>query len=175
MAWRAERRAIAGHGWRDGLFHQIAADILKHRHAAIGLHFVPALIDIDPHAGAVAQRALDRADMGDIGLDAALADLKLEDIVTAPRQHGFGFVNILGGVAAGQSPCDGEGIAAADPGDQFADRHAKALARQIEQCGFHGAFGDMVTHHIFAHHRHRRADASDIDGFQQGRDIGING
>ncbi len=65
---------------------------------------VPRLIDVDPHAGAVAQGVLDGDDVGQILVHFTGADLQFENPVAADIEHFFGFGDIAGGVATGQGP-----------------------------------------------------------------------
>ena len=99
--------------------------------------------------------------MGDIVGHGALADLQLEDVVTAQVQHTLGFFDVLGGVAAGERPGDRQLVPVASA-QQFGDRQADALAHGVQQGCFHRRFGEMVADDDFPDLRHGLADPGGI-------------
>jgi len=128
---------------RDRLFDQVDSVVAEHLAGAQGDGFIPGLVDIDAHAGALA-RLFDRDHMGQVGTDLTGADLQFEDTVTAQVEHLLGFGNVLLGVAAGQGPGHRQRIAHA-AAEQLADRQVQAFAQRIEQRAFDGGLGEGVA------------------------------
>ncbi len=86
-----EARHTFSIGQRNRLLDEITTNIFQRRNG-VGRHrFAPCLIDIDTHAGSIAQSPLDGCHMGNIVFGIAFADFQLEDIVATLGQHGLGF------------------------------------------------------------------------------------
>ena len=59
---------------QKGLLDQVDASRLQSRNTAPRLRLAPCLVDVDPHAGAVAKRFLDGRHMRDVVVDGTQAD-----------------------------------------------------------------------------------------------------
>src|SRR5690606_10737105 len=129
---------------RDGLLNQVDAVVAKHLAGTDSLGFIPVLIHIDAHAGALTQRFLDGYDVLEVRAYLVGTDLQLEDAVTADVEHLLGFGDVLGGVAGRQGPGDFQ-AASYTPAEQFADRQPEALALRIEQRAFQAGLGKGVA------------------------------
>ena len=86
---------------RNRLLDEIDAHGFELRDRIRGSRFAPGLIDVDSHAGTVADSALDGCHVRDIGTDFIAPDFQLEDIVPTARQHFLGFGDVPRGIAAG--------------------------------------------------------------------------
>ncbi|KAG1434770.1 hypothetical protein G6F55_014475 [Rhizopus delemar] len=62
------------------------------------------LVHVHRHAGAVAQRLLDARHVRHVFRHGAAAHFQLERVVAAALQQRLGFLDVAGGVAAGQGP-----------------------------------------------------------------------
>ena len=89
---------------RNGLFDQVDAVVAQHLASANGPGFVPRLIHVHPHAGAVAQRVLDGDHVLEVLFHRIGANLELENPVTAQVEHVLRFSDIASCVATGQGP-----------------------------------------------------------------------
>jgi hypothetical protein len=71
----------------DGLLDEIDPCGLQCRDAPHRHRLVPGLVDVDAHAGAVAQHPLDGCHVAHVLVDGARSDLQLEDAVTPAIEH----------------------------------------------------------------------------------------
>jgi hypothetical protein len=159
---------------RRGLLHQIDAGGLQFGHAPGGGAFIPGLVDVDPHAGALAQGFLDRRHVAHVVHQRAGADLELEVAVALGGDQAFGLVDVPGGVAAGQGP-EHRDVPVHGAAEQLVQRLIQALALQVEQGGFDGGLGQVV-----AAGRPVEPYPEGIDGVrrpaeQQGAEVAVDG
>ncbi|MNS82552.1 hypothetical protein D3C72_1163000 [compost metagenome] len=158
---------------RYGLFDQVDAVVAEDAAGAQGHGFVPGLVDVDAHAGAVAQGLLDGDDVGQVLVHLAGTDLQLEDAVAADFQHVLGFADVLGGVAAGQGPGHFQAVAHAAT-QQFADRQAEALALGVQQGAFQAGLGEGVALGGLVQAQHGGVDVGRVLADQQGSQVAVD-
>ncbi|MNL17491.1 hypothetical protein D3C87_1385870 [compost metagenome] len=159
---------------RGGLLDQVDAGRLQHGDAGGRVGLVPRLIHVDGHAGAVAQRALDGGDVRHVVTHRAAADLELERVVAALGQQALGFLDVAGGVAAGQGPEHRQRVAHGTP-EQRGQRHVQALALPVEQRGFQRALGEAVAARHLVQPRHRAVDVGGVLADQRRAQVGVDG
>ncbi|CRR72303.1 hypothetical protein PAERUG_E16_London_17_VIM_2_04_14_06531 [Pseudomonas aeruginosa] len=138
----------------DGLFDQGDAVVAERRAGTLGNAFVPGLVDVHPHAGALAEGALDGDRVGHVGIHLTGADLQLEMPVAAQVEHPLGFLDVAAGVAAGQGPGHLQAVVQA-AAEQFADGQAEALAMGVEQGGLDRRAGEGVAPDVSVQALHR--------------------
>ncbi len=111
--------------------------------------------------------------MGDVGTGIALADLELEDVVPAVRQHLLGFGDVARRIATGQRPCHRQTIMLPST-EQLRRREAGTLAECVDERCFDGAFREMVALRHFADRAHGQTDTVRVAGEQDRREIGVD-
>ncbi len=168
-----EARQRGDVGGTDRLLDQVHAARFQCGDTAQRIHFAPGLVDVDPYAGALAQRALDGQHVGHVGQHIAQADLQLEDAVAAQFQHLFGLGDVLGGIAAGQSPRHWQFVAH-PAAQQFRQRHMQAARLRVQQGGFDGALGEAVALYRLAQLGHDLRHLAGFRAQQQRREIGVD-
>ena len=155
------------------MFNQVDAVITEHFARTQGHGFVPRLIDVNAHTGALAQGLFDRDDVGQVAADFTGANLQFEDTVTAQVEHLFGLGNVLFGVAAGQRPGHRQGVAHA-AAEQFADRQVAAFAEGVKQGAFDAGLGKRIAANATLQAQHGSIDIARVLANQQRREVPID-
>ncbi|MCY1533290.1 hypothetical protein D9M68_686120 [compost metagenome] len=136
--------------------------------------FVPGLVHVYGHAGAVAQRLLDARDVSHVVRNGAPAYLELEGIVAAALQQRFGFLDIADGIAAGQGPQHRQ-AGAHRAAQQRRHGHAQAFALRVQQCAFQRRFRVAIAARHGRQTVHGRVDVGGIQAGQGRRQVGVDG
>ena len=147
--------------------------VTEHLARPQGHGFIPGLVDVDAHTGALAQGFFDRDHMGQVAVDLARADLQFEEAVTAQVEHLLGLVDVLFGITAGQGPGHRQRITHT-PAKQLADRQPKAFAEGVEQGAFDTGLGKSVAANTALQAQHRRVDVTRVLADQQRREVTVD-
>ncbi len=138
------QRSKVLHG--GGLLDQIDTSRLQLGHAARSGRLVPGLVDVNPHAGLVAHRRLDRSNVTHVIHQGARADLEFEVAVATGRNQRPGLVDIPVGITTGQGP-EHRQVLSHSATKQLCQGAIQALAHEIQQRGFDGGLGEIVATH----------------------------
>eukprot|EP01136_Pigoraptor_vietnamica_P034701 Opistho-1_new@98981 len=156
-----------------GLLHQVATSVHQCGQAVLGIEFAPCHVHIHTHRCAAAHGLLDGGHVGHVIGHAAAADLELEDVVAALREHALGLVDVFGRVAGGQGP--GNRQAVAHPAaQQLRDGQTGAVAQGVEQRGLDGALGEAVVLDGLVEPGHDGGHMVGIGADQQRGKVGIH-
>ncbi len=156
------------------LLHQVASSGFEKGDALGRCGLVPGLIDIDPHAGLIAEGGLYGAHMRRVSFDGALAYLELENPMPTAGQHGLRLGDVLSRIAA----CEGPGhrqVVPATASEELRHRQADALAHRVQEGGLDGALGEVITDDGAIDTLHILGRTGCLGLQKQGREIGVDG
>src|SRR5258708_40340676 len=158
---------------RNRLLDQVDPSIAEQWQALRRNSLAPGLVDIHADACPISQRLLDRGYMGNAAPRVTPADLQLENIMPPPREHLFSFGNVRRGIAACQSPGDGQPVMDAPP-HHFRGGDLAPLAKRIDKRWFDGTFREVVSLNPLVDRAHCATDPVRIALKEDRSEIGVD-